>query len=133
MIKEPINFDLIVIGSGSGLDVANAAAKNGLRVALVEKNRMGGTCLNRGCIPSKLLIHSADIMESIRQWETFGITISGKISIDFEKIVSRATSIIDSQSEEIKEAYNRVDNPRIYHSECKFVGKKQRNGSISAR
>jgi dihydrolipoamide dehydrogenase len=125
MIKESITFDLIVIGSGSGLDVANAAAKNGLSVALVEKNRMGGTCLNRGCIPSKLLIHSADIMESIRQWETFGITISGKVSIDFEKIVSRATSIINSQSEEIKEAYNRVDNPRIFHSECKFVGKKQ--------
>jgi mycothione reductase len=125
MIKEPINFDLIVIGSGSGLDVANAAAKNGLRVALVEKDKMGGTCLNRGCIPSKLLIHSADIMESIRQCETFGITISGKVSIDFEKIVSRATSIIDSQSEEIEEAYSRVDNPRIFHSECKFIGKKQ--------
>ena len=54
-------FDLIVIGSGSGLDVANAAYQRGLRVAVVEKGRMGGTCLNRGCIPSKLLIHSADV------------------------------------------------------------------------
>ena len=45
-------FDIIVIVSGSGLDVANAAFQHGLKVAVIEKNRMGGTCLNRGCIPS---------------------------------------------------------------------------------
>ena len=49
------------------MDVANAAAQRGLRVALIEKNRMGGTCLNRGCIPSKLLIHSADVAETIKR------------------------------------------------------------------
>jgi mycothione reductase len=58
-------FDLIVIGSGSGLDVANASYQHGLRVAVIEKRRMGGTCLNRGYIPSKLLIHSADVAETI--------------------------------------------------------------------
>ena len=58
------DFDLIVIGSGSGLDVANAAAQHGMKVAIIEKSRMGGTCLNRGCIPSKLLIHSADVAET---------------------------------------------------------------------
>lgn len=47
-------FDLIVIGSGSGLDVANAVAEMGFKVAIIEKGRMGGTCLNRGCVPSKL-------------------------------------------------------------------------------
>lgn len=60
-------FDLIVIGSGSGLDVANAATQNGLKVAVIEKDRMSGTCLNRGCIPSKLLIHSADVAEIIER------------------------------------------------------------------
>ena len=50
-------FDLIIIGSGSGLDVANAAAsEKGLKVAIIEKYKLGGTCLNTGCIPSKLLI-----------------------------------------------------------------------------
>ena len=47
-------FDLIVIGSGAGLDVASAAAQSGMKVAIIEKSSMGGTCLNRGCIPSKL-------------------------------------------------------------------------------
>ena len=79
-------FDLIVIGSGSGLDVANAAVQSGLKVAVVERSKMGGTCLNRGCIPSKLLIHSADIVETIKNAETFGINIEG-YSINFKKIV----------------------------------------------
>lgn len=59
-------FDLIVIGSGSGLDVANATYQHGLRVAVIENGRMGGTCLNRGCIPSKLLIHITDVSEQSR-------------------------------------------------------------------
>ena len=75
MINEKKNniekFDLIVIGSGSGLDVANAVFQHGLRVAIVEKDRMGGTCLNRGCIPSKLLIHSADVAETIKTSTSF--------------------------------------------------------------
>jgi dihydrolipoamide dehydrogenase len=125
MSRYQSDFDLIVIGSGSGLDVANAAAEKGLRVALIEKKRMGGTCLNNGCIPSKLLIHSADLMESIRQSEKFGIVIDGKISIDFEKIVNRVTGIVDSESEEIQKAYSKVDNPRMFHSECRFVGTKE--------
>src|SRR6478735_3384817 len=59
-------FDLIVIGGGSGLDVATSAAQHGLTVAVVERERMGGTCLNRGCIPSKLLIHSSDVIKTIK-------------------------------------------------------------------
>ena len=58
-------ISIIIIGSGSGLDVANAAYQHGLKVAVIEMNRMGGTCLNRGCIPSKLLIHSADVAKTI--------------------------------------------------------------------
>ena len=61
--KNIEKFDLIVIGSGSGLDVANAIFQHGLKVAIIEKGKMGGTCLNRGCIPSKLLIHSADVLK----------------------------------------------------------------------
>ena len=50
------NFDLIVIGSGSGLEISSEAAEMGLSVAVVENGPFGGTCLNRGCIPSKMLI-----------------------------------------------------------------------------
>ena len=70
--KNVEKFDLIVIGGGSGLDVANAIFQHGLKVAIIEKDRMGGTCLNRGCIPSKLLIHSADVDETIKRAHIFG-------------------------------------------------------------
>lgn len=125
MIRDSKKFDLIVIGAGSGLEVAKAAAQGGLKVALIEKDKMGGTCLNRGCIPSKLLIHSADIMEIIKQSDTFGININGKISVDFEKIVNRVNSIVDSASEGIKEAYLHIDNPKLFHNNCKFIGTKE--------
>lgn len=116
-------FDLIVIGSGSGLDVANAAAQHGLRVAVVEKGRMGGTCLNRGCIPSKLLIHSADVAEAIKSAGQFGINVDG-FSVDFEKIVSRTNGIVDSDSDGIRQAFSEIDNPKLFPHECRFVGSK---------
>ena len=54
-------FDVIVIGSGSGLEVSSEAVERGLSVAVMEEGPFGGTCLNRGCIPSKMLIHTADV------------------------------------------------------------------------
>ena len=116
-------FDLIVIGSGSGLDVANAAAQSGLKVAIIEKGRMGGTCLNRGCIPSKLLIHSADVVETIKNAGLFGINVNG-FAVDFEKIVSRVIEIIDTESDGIRNAFSQVENPKLFSSECKFVDEK---------
>jgi dihydrolipoamide dehydrogenase len=119
------NFDLIVIGSGSGLDVANAAAsQDGLKVAIIEKDMMGGTCLNRGCIPSKLLIHSANVAETIRRANIFGIN-TDNFSVDFEKIVKRVNNMTDANSEAIRKSYQNLDNPKLFTKECKFVGEKK--------
>lgn len=57
--------------------MANAIFQHGLRVAIIEKGKMGGTCLNKGCIPSKLLIHSADVAETIKRAHIFGIKVDG--------------------------------------------------------
>lgn len=116
-------FDLIVIGGGSGLDVATSAAQHGLAVAVVEKDRMGGTCLNRGCIPSKLLIHSADIIETIKQAAKFGIVISG-YTVEFQKIIQRVNDFTDHESDEIRNAFEGVKNPKLFSKECKFIRPK---------
>jgi mycothione reductase len=116
-------FDLIVIGSGSGLDVANAVFQQGLKVAIIEKDRMGGTCLNRGCIPSKLLIHSADVAETIKRAHLFGINVDG-FSVDFQKMVERVNGITDSNSDGIKNAFEGIENPKLFSKECKFVAEK---------
>lgn len=117
-------FDLIVIGGGTGLDIANAAAQHGLEVALIEKDRLGGTCLNRGCIPSKLIIHSADILETIKNAHKFGIDVK-EYAIDFRKIMERANGITDLDSDEIKNNLMQSSNPQLFSGECKFIGYKQ--------
>lgn len=69
------HYDLIVIGGGpGGYPVAQKAADHGKRVALIEKRQLGGTCLNRGCIPTKTLLHSAELYGEIVRGEQFGIT-----------------------------------------------------------
>jgi dihydrolipoamide dehydrogenase len=117
------DFDLIVIGSGSGLDVAVAAANRGLRVAIVEKGPLGGTCLNRGCIPSKMLIHSADLVEEIRGAGRFGIKVKG-YEVDYTAIVDRVTSDVDSESKSIENALMSSENPVLFKGLGKFTGRK---------
>ena len=65
------HFDLMVLGSGSDLEVSSEAAGLGLSVAIIEEGPFGGTCLNRGCIPSKMLIHCADVMDTIQKRQHF--------------------------------------------------------------
>ena len=75
-------YDLIVIGSGAGLSFASRARGKDMKVALVENGPMGGTCLNRGCIPSKILTYPAEVVRTIQEAGRIGI--HAKIeSIDF--------------------------------------------------
>ncbi len=120
MTKE---FDLIVIGSGSGLDVANAVARQGRSVAIVERDAIGGTCLNRGCIPSKMLLHSADVVETIQRADVFGVRVRG-YTVDFPSIVDRVTSYVDGESNAIREGLRSIENPTLFEEDCRFVGPK---------
>lgn len=116
-------FDVIVIGSGSGLDVASAAARKGLEVALIEKGPLGGTCLNRGCIPSKMLIHRADIAQTIKNSEKFGIEAE-IANIDFSSIVKEVNDEVKSDAKSIEKAWRESKPHRLYKKEGKFIGKK---------
>ena len=116
-------FDLIVIGAGSGLNISSAAAEMGMKVAVVEKGPMGGTCLNRGCIPSKIIIHSADIAETIKKSNLFGIN-SRISSIDFKKIASRASAIVDKDAREIEEGIKQDKNTTLFKVKAIFVGER---------
>lgn len=80
------NYDVIVVGGGPGGYVAAIrAAQLGGKVALVEAREVGGTCLNRGCIPSKALIKCAEVLDEARNAKTFGITV-GDVSVDFDAV-----------------------------------------------
>lgn len=86
-------FDVIVIGSGSGMLVASAAVEQGYKVALVEGGKMGGTCINVGCVPSKMLIYPADVAASIQQAAKLGIKAILK-EVDFQNIMNRMHSLV---------------------------------------
>jgi len=117
------SFDLVVIGSGSGLEVSSEAADRGLSVAVVEHGPFGGTCLNRGCIPSKMLIHSADVMETIRRAELFGITAQMS-AVDWDFIVKRVINTIDADAQGIEEANRQHPNVTVFKDSGRFVEHK---------
>lgn len=116
-------FDLIVIGSGSGLEVSSAAADRGLSVAVVEHGPFGGTCLNRGCIPSKMLIHSADVMETIQRAELFGIKAEVS-AVDWQSIVRRASDTVDGDAQAVEEGNLQHPKISVFRDTARFVGDK---------
>ena len=88
-------FDLAVLGSGPGGYVAAIrAAQLGSRVAIIEEDRPGGVCLNWGCIPSKALLTGAELAESMRHGETFGVTAEG-LHFDYAKVVEHSRACAD--------------------------------------
>lgn len=114
----------MVVGSGAGLDVASYAAGSGMSVALIEEGPLGGTCLNRGCIPSKMLIHYADVAQTIGESAKFGI--KSKIeNIDFASIVKRVSEFVDAESDKIEKSVRAAGNPVLYKIRSKFIGPKR--------
>lgn len=116
-------YDLIVIGAGSGLDVASAMHSKGEKVALIEPGPLGGTCLNRGCIPSKMLIHRAQLANEIRDSEKFGIKASIE-DIDFEEMINEVNENVSEDAEAIESGVENADNYNLYRSEASFVEDK---------
>ncbi len=97
-----MNFDLIVIGSGPGGYVAAIrAAQLGMNVAVVERESLGGICLNWGCIPTKALLKSAQVFEYIKHSADYGIVVE-KASADFDNMVKRSRGVADGMSKGIQ-------------------------------
>lgn len=117
-------FDVIVIGSGGGAKITSPAARLGLKVACIEKDALGGTCLNRGCIPSKMLIHPADVAIAIKEAHRFDIKNNPNFEVDFAKLVSRISNTVDSDSASIAAGYAKNPNITYYHGLAKFVSNK---------
>jgi mycothione reductase len=90
-------FDVLVIGSGSGMIVASTAVEQGFKTAVVDSGPMGGTCLNRGCIPSKMLIYPADIVTILKEAEKLGLNATVN-SIDFKNIMERTHTLVNGDS-----------------------------------
>src|SRR5215217_981636 len=91
-------YDVIVIGSGpGGYPAAIRASQLGLKVAIVEKESLGGICLNWGCIPTKALLKSAQVFEYIKHAKDYGINV-GESAADFGAVIQRSRGVADTMS-----------------------------------
>ena len=89
-------YDLIVIGGGpGGYMAAERAAEAGLSVLLIEKNKLGGVCLNEGCIPSKTLLNSAKIYSNAKNGKAYGVDVDN-IAIDHKKVIKRKNKVVST-------------------------------------
>lgn len=113
-------YDVIVIGSGSGMSIVSGVLNHGLKVALVDKGPLGGTCLNVGCIPSKMLIYPADRIVEIQEAKKLGITAEIK-DIDFKSIMERMKGVVDEGVSHMREGLKHVPNLDYYETEGHFV------------
>jgi len=116
-------YDFLVIGSGSGLDVANVAVNQGQSVAIVEKGPLGGTCLNRGCIPSKHLLYHADVLETIERASSFNIEATVE-SVDFSAIVREVNEEVSQDSASIRRGLESSSQHELYDGEARFVDER---------
>lgn len=113
-------FDLIVIRSGSGLEVSVDVSDAGQSVAVIEEGPFGGTCLNRECIPSKILIHCADVMQTIQNSTAFGIHAKVE-SIDWPFIVACAFEEVDADAAMTEKGNRQSENIEIFKGRGRFT------------
>ena len=89
-------YDLIIIGAGpGGTDAAEEAASRGLKTAIIEKSCIGGTCLNRGCIPTKTILHTAELYREAREGNGIGIINNENLKVDAAVLQENKESILD--------------------------------------
>lgn len=113
-------YDVIVVGSGSGGEIVDAALSHGKKVAWVDKGSLGGTCLNVGCIPSKMVIHPADRIMEILEAKKLGITAEIK-EIDFQVIMKRIQRPIQESHQAMEQGISQSENLDYYHDTGYFT------------
>jgi dihydrolipoamide dehydrogenase len=95
-MPKSYEVDIAVVGGGPGGYVAAIrAAQNGSKVLIIEENKLGGTCLNHGCIPTKAIVSSIDALEKIRHAESFGLEV-GDVKFSLEKIIERKNNVVST-------------------------------------
>lgn len=120
-------YDMVAIGGGAGGLVSSiGAAISGGRAAIIEKNVMGGDCLNTGCVPSKAFIKSAKVAHTVRNASKYGVEITGEVKINFPKVMERMREI-RAQISEHDSVYHLIKKygVDVYLGEAKFTSKTE--------
>jgi dihydrolipoamide dehydrogenase len=134
------NYDLVVLGAGPGGYVAAIrAAQLGMKVAVVEKEKVGGICLHKGCIPSKTLLRSAELYHQMKEGESYGIQV-GEVKLDLSLVQKRKNRIVDTLHKgvqtllkkngvDVYEGYGRILGPSIFSPMPGTISVEKADGS----
>src|SRR5882757_11234079 len=125
------HYDAIVIGSGqAGNPLSQKLADRGWAVALVEKEDLGGTCVNAGCTPTKTMVASAQVAHYARNGARWGVR-TGEVSVDLPAILKRKDEVVErSRSGWPKKFDKKVD---VYHDRARFIGTRRIQDRKSTR
>ena len=127
-----MNFDIVIIGSGPGGYVAAIRASQlGYKVAIVEKEHLGGICLNWGCIPTKALLKSSELLHAIQHASEFGIEVSG-VKINFPKVIERSRTVAGKLSNGIR-LLMKKNKVEVFEGFGKLNGKIGENHKVLVR
>jgi dihydrolipoamide dehydrogenase len=114
-------YDIIVIGGGGGLKVALSAAGMGMKTAMIEQEAVGGTCLNRGCIPSKMLIYPTTLPRIVREARRINVSFPSKASVRFKSLIRRISATVDAISDTQRKKIKHTPNLDFYPSHGEFI------------
>lgn len=124
------HYDVIVIGTGAANIVTDAALLQGLSIAIIERGRFGGTCLNRGCIPTKVIVTAANTIRELREAAHIGVSVDN-VRLDWDVMSKRLWHKVD-ESFGIKPYYDAYPNIDIYEGTASFIDKKALRVDLNA-
>ena len=119
-------FDAIIIGTGqAGPSLAARLAAAGMKIAVVERARFGGTCVNTGCIPTKAMVASAYAAHMVRRAAEFGVHIDGRVTIDLNAVQARKARISAASRESLEKWLKHMQNCTVYEGHARFESRHE--------
>src|SRR5881396_963892 len=110
------NFDAIIIGTGqAGPSLASRFSAAGMRVAIIERHKFGGTCVNTGCIPTKTLVASAYAAQFARRGAEYGFNVNVDVRVDMKRVKARKDEISGRSNKGVEERLRGLENCTVIH------------------
>lgn len=116
-------FDAVIIGTGqAGPSLAARLADSGMKTAIVEKDKFGGTCVNTGCTPTKTLVASARVAHLIKRSSDYGIDIDGMVKVDMKKVKARKDRLVQQSNQGVESWLKSTENLTVFEGHARFTG-----------
>ncbi|MEA2801134.1 MAG: hypothetical protein QOE49_1229, partial [Rhodospirillaceae bacterium] len=116
------NYDAIIIGTGqAGPSLARRLAGSGMKVAIIERDRFGGTCVNTGCTPTKTLVASAYAAHMARRGADYGFSTGGEVKVDMKRVKARKDYVVGLSNSGVERSLTTLENGRVYRGHARFM------------